>query len=364
MVEMDGDMDVDEVPLLRAPNRKGKGKEKETALTDSSLDTLPWVEKYRPAQLDDLISHKDIISTIVRFIDENKLPHLLFYGPPGTGKTSTILACARRLYGDRFRSMILELNASDDRGIDVVREQIKTFASTKKLFSSGFKLIILDEADAMTQAAQNALRRVIEQYTKNVRFCIICNYVGKIIPALQSRCTRFRFAPLEQPQINHRLDHVIQNEQIVIDQKGRDAVLRLSMGDMRRALNILQAVHTGYAEATEANIYACTGAPLPSDIDQIIAWLFNLDFSTAYQSIKLLKTEKGLALVDMLGELTLSLSSMDLPRAARIFLLDRLADIEAHVGAGGNEDIQLAATVGAFRCAVDIAEKFGGGEGR
>lgn len=171
------------------------------------------MEKYRPTDLSELIAHQDIVTTINRFIDEDKLPHLLLYGPPGTGKTSLVLACARKLYGDNFRSMILELNASDDRGIDVVREQIKTFAGTKRLFSSGFKLIILDEADAMTQIAQNALRRVIEQYTANVRFCLICNYVGKIIPAVQSRCTKFRFAPLSGDQISARLNVIIANEQ-------------------------------------------------------------------------------------------------------------------------------------------------------
>ena len=177
-------------------------------------ENLPWVEKYRPKQLDDLISHQDIISTIHRFINENKLPHLLFYGPPGTGKTSTILACAKKLYGEKSsKSMVLELNASDERGIEVVREQIKNFASSKTMFSNGgYKLIILDEADAMTQFAQNALRRVIEKYTKNVRFCIICNYVVKIIPALQSRCTRFRFAPLQNDQIETRLDWIVDQE--------------------------------------------------------------------------------------------------------------------------------------------------------
>ncbi|KAG5459230.1 MAG: P-loop containing nucleoside triphosphate hydrolase protein [Olpidium bornovanus] len=188
-------------------------------------------------------------SVVQRFMDENRLPHLLFYGPPGTGKTSTVLACAKRLYGPQWKTMVLEvravvtkssfptaeraatatalsaaavqLNASDDRGIDVVREQIRNFASTRKMFSSGFKMIILDEADSMTQAAQTALRRgsgsvirlaVIEKFTRNVRFCLICNYVSKIIPALQSRCTRFRFAPLEREQVMSRLDHVIESE--------------------------------------------------------------------------------------------------------------------------------------------------------
>ena len=132
------------------------------------------------------------------------------------------------------------MNASDDRGIEVVRQQIKSFAESKTLFSKGFKLIVLDEADNMTQAAQSALRRVIEKYTKNVRFCIICNYVSKIIPAIQSRCTRFRFSPLQADQVEKRLDTIIQNEGIQVTQDGKDALIRLSQGDMRRALNVLQ----------------------------------------------------------------------------------------------------------------------------
>jgi replication factor C subunit 3/5 len=167
----------------------------------------------------------------------DQLPHLLFYGPPGTGKTSTILACAKQMYKNaEFNAMVrliftkisltiqklklnaftrkkvLELNASDDRGIGVIRDQIMSFASTKTIFNKGFKLIILDEADAMTHDAQNALRRILEKFTENVRFCIICNYLNKIIPAIQSRCTRFRFGPLHDDKMKARLTHIIEQE--------------------------------------------------------------------------------------------------------------------------------------------------------
>lgn len=209
---------------------------------------------------------------------------MLFYGPPGTGKTSTILACARKLFGDKFKSMILELNASDDRGIDVVREQIKNFASTRNIYSSGFKLIILDEADSMTNQAQAALRRVIEKYTRNVRFCIICNYVSKIIPAIQSRCTRFRFAPLAQEQIDDRLNLIIDTEGVHLTEDGRKALLKLSKGDMRRALNILQACHAAYDRIDETAIYNCTGHPDPQVIDRISKWMLTEEFTTAYSS--------------------------------------------------------------------------------
>lgn len=224
---------------------------------DSLLPTNR-VEKYRPATLADVSGHQDILSTINKFVDSNRLPHLLLYGPPGTGKTSTILALARRIYGiENMRQMVLELNASDDRGIDVVREQIKTFASTKQIFSlsgasaksgiAGFKLIILDEADAMTNTAQMALRRIMEKYTTNTRFCIIANYSHKLSPALLSRCTRFRFSPLKERDIRVLVDKVIEEEHVNILPEATDSLVRLSKGDMRRALNVLQACHASSA---------------------------------------------------------------------------------------------------------------------
>jgi DNA polymerase III delta prime subunit len=216
--------------------------------------TQARIEKYRPATLDDVSGHQDILATINKFVDSNRLPHLLLYGPPGTGKTSTILALARRIYGTaNMRQMVLELNASDDRGIDVVREQIKTFASTKQIFSmggasakssiAGFKLIILDEADAMTNTAQMALRRIMEKYTVNTRFCIIANYSHKLSPALLSRCTRFRFSPLKEGDIRVLVEKVVEEENVQIRGEAVDALVKLSKGDMRRALNVLQACH-------------------------------------------------------------------------------------------------------------------------
>ncbi|NXC91845.1 RFC5 factor, partial [Cercotrichas coryphoeus] len=273
-----------------------------------------------------------------------------------------------------------QLNASDDRGIDIVRGPILSFASTRTIFKKGFKLVILDEADAMTQDAQNALRRVIEKFTENTRFCLICNYLSKIIPALQSRCTRFRFGPLTPELMVPRLQHVIQEEGVDVTEDGMKALVTLSSGDMRRALNILQSTSMAFGKVTEENVYTCTGHPLKSDIANILDWMLNQDFSTAYHKITELKALKGLALQDILTEIHLFvhrggdrlwmilerpdlplaltgcflLSTVDFPPSIRMQLLIKLADIEYRLAAGTSEKIQLSSLIAAFQVTRDL----------
>jgi replication factor C subunit 3/5 len=308
------------------------------------------------------VAQDDIINSISNLIDNNNLPHLLLYGPPGTGKTSTIVAAAKRMYGpSKYCSMTLELNASDARGIDVVRNEIKEFAATKQLFSKGIKLIILDEADAMTSDAQFALRRVIEKYAKNARFCLICNYVSKIIPALQSRCTRFRFAPLSPKQIKGRLEYVAKQENVNLTEDGVQAILALSGGDMRRVLNLLQSTAMsnnsyevpGNAEQTvvdETAVYLTSGAPLPLDVDNILLWLMNDSFRNAYQKVTQLCATKGYALADVLEHLTTKLTTLELDSAPMARLLDGMSQVECRLAssASSEERIQTASLVGVF----------------
>jgi len=311
--------------------------------------TWPWVEKYRPHALEDIIAQGHIVSTLNRLMAANKLPHLLFYGPPGTGKTSTIIATAKKLFGhDKYKSMVLELNASDDRGIQVVRNQIKEFAGTKKLFCSGIKLIILDEADSMTNDAQFALRRVIEKYTKNARFCLVCNYVSKIIPALQSRCTRFRFGPLSENQVGDRIRYIADAENVNMTEDGFSSALRLGKGDMRRILNILQATSMAYDVVDEKNVYLCTGNPLPSDIEMVANWLLNETFATAYEKTRNLQRDMGYAVADILSEIYLFMNKVEFPAAARVFIFDELAQLEHRLAFGTTDAIQLASLVGIF----------------
>ena len=352
-----------------------KKSTKSTSYPSQELQ-LPWVEKYRPKSLSELIAHEDIISIISNLIDNDNLPHLLLYGPPGTGKTSTIIAAAKRMYGSSkaYSSMALELNASDARGIDVVRNEIKEFAGTRQLFNKGIKLIILDEADAMTSDAQFALRRVIEKYTKNARFCLICNYVSKIIPALQSRCTKFRFAPLSREQIRSRLVDIAEKESVELTENAIHAILSLSGGDMRRVLNLLQAAAMSSSSKSnsssrkniessmdmdiddfnsnvidEKDIYLTSGAPLPDDMTTILDLLFNHPFHHAYMQITNMCKTKGYALVDVLQDLTTMITSMEnLPSGVLADLLDAMSNVEYRLAFGTDEKIQTACLVGSF----------------
>lgn len=340
-------MDID---AAAPPHSKGKAPLSAAAAVRSS----PWVEKYRPQSLADVAAHRDIVDTIDRLTDENRLPHLLLYGPPGTGKTSTILAVARKIYGSQYGNMILELNASDERGIGVVRQQIQDFASAHSLSfgaKPAVKLVLLDEADAMTKDAQFALRRVIEKYTRSTRFALICNHVNKIIPALQSRCTRFRFAPLDGSHVSERLQHIIKSEGLDVDEGGLTALVRLSSGDMRKALNILQSTHMASQQITEEAVYLCTGNPMPKDIEQIAFWLLNEPFSTSFKYISDMKMRKGLALIDIIREVTMFVFKIKMPCNVRVKLINDLADIEYRLTFACNDRLQLGALISTFTSA-------------
>jgi replication factor C subunit 3/5 len=253
------------------------------------------------------------------------------------------------MYGKNFHSMVLELNASDDRGIDVVRDQIKEFASTRQMFTSAPKLIVLDEADSMTSAAQFALRRVIEKYTRNARFCLICNYASKIIPALQSRCTRFRFAPLAPAQSLERLKVVAAAEGVNSTPEGLDACVALGLGDMRRVLNILQSTHMAFEEVNPATVYQCTGAPAPEEIEAILGWMLTEEFGGAFANTWRTMSEKGLALQDILTGLAEFVVQLDVKDGvAKARLVASMADLEQRLAVGTSEKLQLAGLVGLF----------------
>jgi len=222
---------------------------KAEAVDNVVTSNTPWIEKYRPKKLSDIAHQEDVVSTLAKTLETANLPHLLFYGPPGTGKTSTILAVARELYGPKLmKKRVLELNASNERGIKVVRDKIKSFASlavSSRESTPGYpcppyKIIILDEADSMTKDAQSALRRTMEQYTKVTRFCIICNYVSRIIDPITSRCAKFRYKSLSSEAMISRLETICTAENVRIHPEVMPALVSVSGGDMRKSITLLQ----------------------------------------------------------------------------------------------------------------------------
>ncbi|KAF2772086.1 P-loop containing nucleoside triphosphate hydrolase protein, partial [Teratosphaeria nubilosa] len=229
----------------------------------------PWVEKYRPKSLDDVAAQDHTVTVLRRTLQSTNLPHMLFYGPPGTGKTSTVLALAKQLYGpDLIKSRVLELNASDERGISIVREKVKNFARMqlsnppagpageeyrKKYPCPPYKIIVLDEADSMTQDAQSALRRTMETYSKITRFCLICNYVTRIIDPLASRCSKFRFKSLDEANAGKRLEDIAKLENVKLEDGVVDTLLRCSEGDLRKAITFLQSA-ARLVGAVQANL--------------------------------------------------------------------------------------------------------------
>ena len=292
---------------------------------------LPWVEKYRPNNFNDIISHNEIINSIKSMIDKNNMPHLLLHGPAGTGKTSTINVICQYLFNEDKDSHILELNASDDRNISTVRNEIQNFASTDLIFSNGLKIVILDEADAMTTPAQMALRCIIETNTQHVRFCIICNTIDNIIPAIQSRCAKFRFPPLKKNLIHKYLFTIIEKENLSFDESGVDAIVKVCKGDLRKAINILQSTSlslNNYNCINEKNVYSTIGYPSETDICTCINWLINFDYKYSLKRISEWKNDKSLALSDIITEVTNKIFELSLPDEITKNLLKNLGNLE------------------------------------
>ena len=302
-----------------------------------------WIEKYRPQTLDDVSGQESVIDRLGSYIDENDLPHLLFSGPAGIGKTTAAQAIAREIYGDDWRQNFLELNASDQRGIDVVRDRIKSFARESFSPDHSHTIIFLDEADSLTDAAQAALRRTMEQFSDNTRFVLSCNYSSKIIDPIQSRCAVFRFSPLSDAAIREQIGQIADREGIEVTGDGMAALVYAADGDMRRAINSLQAAATTGDAVDEQAVYEITATARPEEIESMVADALDGDFSKARATLDTLLTETGIAGGDVIDQLHRSVWEFDLTDREAVRLLERIGEADYRITEGANEQVQLEA---------------------
>jgi replication factor C small subunit len=311
-------------------------------------ETVVWAEKYRPKRLGEVINQSHAIERIKAFAKSGSVPHMLFSGPAGVGKTATALALARDLYGDAWRANVLELNASDERGIEVIRSKVKDFARTRTLNDVGYRLVILDEADALTQDAQHALRRTMESYASVSRFILICNWSSKIIDPIQSRCAIFRFQALNEADQRKYVERVAKAEKLNIDHKAVDAVIYLSEGDLRKVTNLLQASAALGKKITSDAVYEVASMAKPDDVRKMLELSLAGSFDDARRLLQDLILKQGLAGSDVIKSVHREVYKLDLDERDKIKLIEKVGEFEFRLNQGSNDLIQLEALLAQF----------------
>jgi len=306
-----------------------------------------WTEKYRPQNLDDMVNQTDIVSRLKTFVKEKSLPNLLFVGPAGIGKTTSILAMARDLYGPSYKNYILELNASDERGIDVIRDKVKNFARTAAIASDvTFKILIMDEADSLTKAAQHALRRTMEIYTRTCRFCLIGNYSENIIDPIQSRCSIFRFSPLSEADTKEWISTIASKEDVQLLEGGLEAIYEASKGDLRKSINLLQAAAAVQGSAVDdIAVHSILGRVSPKKVRDMIDLGLKGEFVEAREVLRSLLVDEGLAAKDIIRIVYSEVLKLKIPEIWKVRLSDTIGEIDYRLIQGGTAEIQLSVLV-------------------
>ena len=302
-----------------------------------------WTEKYRPKNLDEVVGQKHVTERLKAYVSSNNMPHLLLTGPAGTGKTTCSLALAKEMFGDEWKGNFIELNASDERGIDVVRGKIKEFARTAPLGKAEFKIIFMDEADALTSDAQAALRRTMEKFSKICRFILSCNYSSKIIDPIQSRCAVFRFKPLSKEDVSEFLGMIVKNEGIQIDDDAKEALIHVARGDMRRAVNSLQVAAAQGDKIDIDTIYQTTGLANPEEVKKMLETALSGNFIGARDKLDEIMIEFGLSGQDIIRQIHSSFFELSIGDSEKVRLMDKTGEIEFRIIEGSNERIQLEA---------------------
>lgn len=307
-----------------------------------------FTEKYRPKEFSEVKGQDKIVTRIEALVEKGNMPHLLFSGPAGVGKTSLSLVIAKKLYGEDWGHNFLELNASDERGIDVVRNKVKDFARTRSIKDVPFKVIYLDECDSLTKDAQQALRRTMETYSNTCRFILSCNYSSKIIDPIQSRCAVFRFRPLDKENLKDILKFVAKNEKLKIDEESLDILYNLSSGDVRKAENILQGCAAISNDINKETIYEVASAAEPKEVIDVLKFSVDGEFVKARDLLLKTMLKHGLSGLDIIRQIQKEVLKLEVEDKKKLEMVEKCGDIEFRMVEGSDEYIQLEALIASF----------------
>ncbi|MBW2965258.1 replication factor C small subunit [Candidatus Woesearchaeota archaeon] len=302
-----------------------------------------WTEKYRPKEFSEVLGQDDVVRRVEAFVKDKNMPHLLFTGPAGVGKTSLSLVVARQLFGEQWHSNFLELNASDERGIDVIRNKVKDFARTRAIGDVPFKIIYLDECDALTREAQQALRRTMENYTQTTRFILSANYSSKIIDPIQSRCAIFRFKPLPKADVFKLVEKIAKSESITIEKGAEDALYVISEGDCRRVENILQSAAAISKKVTEEIVYSLASVARPKEVKDVLDLALKNEFIKARERLLDVMLNYGLSGLDVIRQVQKEIYNLELDNRSKMVLVDKCGEAEFRMSEGSDEFVQLEA---------------------